>query len=205
MYKKVCSVFILPLVIFCSLYNTVTAQSLPGKRDSIQSAILKEKRIIQVVLPEKYKPGSTDKYDVLYVLDGEENTRTVADVQHFVESEKFMPPTIIVGIINVDRDRDFLPTHSGGNRTSGGAANFLSFFREELVPYINKTYPSNGDNTLFGHSFGGVFVTYALLNEPSLFKSYIAADPSFWWDKGVMYKQAKDKLPGWRIQMQQYI
>lgn len=196
MNRKACLLLILPLIVLVGLFNPVKAQNLPGKRDSIQSAILNEKRIIQVVLPEKYKPGSTDKYDVLYVLDGDWNTRTMTDIQHFIESENYMPPTIIVGVLNIDRDRDFTPTHVKDNKTSGGAAKFLGFLKDELIPYINKNYPSSGDNTIFGHSLGGLFVTYALLNEPQAFKSYIAADPSYWWDKNYLNKAAADKLPG---------
>jgi len=184
------------VILSFSLQSIVSAQDLPGKRDSINSAILNEKRIIQVVLPQKYDPASTDKYDVLYVLDGEGNTKLAMDVQRFIEDEAFMPKTIIVGVLNTDRDRDLTPTHVADDKTSGGADKFLGFLKNELIPYINKNYPSNGDNTIFGHSFGGLFVTYALLNEPQVFKSYIAADPSFWWDKNYMNKVAVDKLPG---------
>ncbi len=191
------SIFLIgSIIILSQLLGTASAQDLPGKRDSINSVILKEKRIIQVLLPEKYKPGSTDKYDVLYVLDGDWNTKLALEIQHFIESEAYMPPTIIVGVLNVDRDRDLTPTHVDNPKTSGGADKFLSFLKNELIPYVDKTYPSNGDNTLFGHSYGGLFVMYALLNEPNVFKSYIAADPSFWWDKHYMNKQATDKLPG---------
>ena len=184
------------VILSFSLQSIVSAQDLPGKRDSINSAILNEKRIIQVVLPQKYDPASTDKYDVLYVLDGEGNTKLAMDVQRFIEDEAFMPKTIIVGVLNTDRDRDLTPTHVADDKTSGGADKFLGFLKNELIPYINKNYPSNGDNTVFGHSFGGLFVTYALLNEPQVFKSYVAADPSFWWDKNYMNKVAVDKLPG---------
>lgn len=183
-------------IFFCGLCFVSAAQDLPGKKDSLQSKILNEKRFIQVVLPRKYKPESKDKYDVLYVLDGDWNTKTAADVQRFIEDEAYMPPTIIVGVLNVDRNRDLTPTHVADNKTSGGADKFLGFLKNELIPYIDKTYPSNGDNTIFGHSFGGLFVAYALLNDPQVFKSYIAADPSFWWDKNYMNKVATDKLPG---------
>ncbi|MDB5090144.1 MAG: besA, partial [Mucilaginibacter sp.] len=182
------------IALIFDLIGSAHAQDLPGKRDSINSTILKEKRVIQVVLPEKYKPGGTDKYDVVYVLDGDWNTKLMTQVQQFIEGEGGMPSTIIVGVLNNDRNRDFLPTHVDDTKTSGGADKFLSFLKDELIPYVNKTYPADGDNILFGHSFGGVFVAYALLNEPQLFKSYIAADPSFWWDKRIMHKQIKDKL-----------
>jgi len=177
-----------------TLPGLTKAQELPGKRDSLNSTILNEKRVFQVMLPEKYKPGSAEKYDVLYVLD-DWNIKLASQVQHFIEGENTMPPVIIVGVLNTDRDKDLLPTHNSGNPTSGSADKFLRFFKDELIPYINKTYPSDGDNTLFGHSFGGVFVTYALLNEPQLFNNYIAGDPSYWWDGGIMLKQVKEKLP----------
>ena len=190
-------IFFLSLLIiaFCGLSFTIKAQDLPGKKDSIQSTILNEKRIVQVVLPRKYKPGSNDKYDVLYVLDGDWNTKTATDIEHFIEDEAYMPPVIIVGVLNTDRNRDLTPTHAADNKTSGGADKFLGFLKNELIPYVDKNYPASGDNAIFGHSFGGLFVMYALLNEPKVFRSYIAADPSFWWDHGYMNKVAIDKLP----------
>jgi predicted alpha/beta superfamily hydrolase len=129
---------VLLISITFSLFNyRAAAQDLPGKRDSIQSAALKEKRYLQVVLPRNYKPGSADKYDVLYVLD-DGNTKTINNVQQFIEDEGFMPPTIIVGVLNTDRNRDFLPTNVADFKTSGGADKFLQFFKDELIPYVNK-------------------------------------------------------------------
>jgi predicted alpha/beta superfamily hydrolase len=197
MHPKVVSVLCGIIPIFFNLFFIdCSAQDLPGKKDSLVSTILSEKRFIQVVLPRDYKPGSQDKYDVLFVLDGEGNTRLTEDIEQFIGGEGFMPQSIIVGIFNTDRTRDLTPTHEQGFESSGGADKFLSFLKNELVPYIDKTYPSTGYNTLFGHSFGALFAMYALLKEPQLFKSYIVADPSFWWGNGNMEKLAKEKLPG---------
>ncbi len=167
-----------------------------GRLDSINSTILKEKRLLQVFVPQSYKPGSTEKYDVLYVLDGGNwNTGLINKVQRFVEGEGYMPPTIVVSVLGIDRIKDFTPTHINDWKTSGGAANFLGFIKDELIPYINKAYPSNGDNTIWGHSLGGMFVINAMLNEPKTFKSYIAVDPSLWWDNLYIQKIASGKLP----------
>lgn len=167
-----------------------------GRLDSLNSDILKEKRLFQVFVPQNYKPGSTNKYDVLYVLDGGNwNTGLITKVQRFLEGESYMPPTIIVSILGIDRNKDLTPTHMNDWKTSGGAGKFLSFIKDELIPYINKEYPSNDDNTLWGHSLGGLFVINALLNEPKVFKSYIAVDPSLWWDDGYIQKIAAGKLP----------
>ena len=176
--------------------DTVLTAPYKGKLDSINSAILKQKRYIQVFVPPAYKPGSTDKYDVLYVLDGGNwNTGLMTQVQHFVEGEGNMPPTIIVSVMGIDRNVELTPTHMESWKGSGGGVNFLGYIKDELIPYINKNYPSNGDNTLWGHSLSGMFAIYALLNAPTTFKSYIAVDPSLWWDDCLVPRMAADKLP----------
>jgi len=150
-----------------------------GRLDSVESAILQQKRYIQVFLPVGYSPGSTDRYDVLYVLDGGNwNTSLITQVQRFVEGQGHMPPTIIVSVMGIDRNVELTPTHLDSWKGSGGADNFLGYITKELIPYINQHYPSNGDNTLWGHSLGGMFVTYAMLTVPASFKSCIAVDPS---------------------------
>lgn len=167
-----------------------------GRLDSLNSTILKEKRLIQVFVPPAYKPGSADKYDVLYVLDGGNwNTGLILKTRRFLEDERYIPPMIIVSIMGIDRNKDLTPTRIEGWSTSGGAANFLAFIKDELIPHINRTYPSSGDNALWGHSLGGLFVMNALLNAPETFKSYIAVDPSLWWDNCYIQKIAPGKLP----------
>jgi predicted alpha/beta superfamily hydrolase len=200
--KKTFRLFLIVLIIISGLVTLVKAQDtvlrVPerSKLDSLNSVVLNQKRLIQVFTPANYKPGSTDKYDVLYVLDGGNwNTGLIKQVQRFVEGEAYMPPTIIVSVLGIDRNKDLTPTHLEGWKTSGGADKFLSFIKTELIPYVNKTYPSNGDNTLWGHSLGGLFVIYAMLNEPKTFKSYIAVDPSLWWDSCYLPKIAGSKLP----------
>ena len=177
--------------------DTVLNTIQKGRLDSVNSAILKQKRMIQVFLPASYKPGSTDKYDVLYVLDGGNwNTGLVSRIQRFVQDQGFMPSTIIVSVMGIDRNVELTPSHLDSWKGSGGAKDFLEFITTELIPHINKNYPSNGDNTLWGHSLSGMFVIYAMLNKPMEFKSYIAVDPSCWWDNCLVPKMAAHQLPG---------
>ncbi len=90
------------------------------------------------------------------------------------------------------RDRDFLPVHVDDNALSGGADKFISFLKTELIPYINKTYPTNGTNSLYGHSYGGLFSMYTFLIEPELFETCFATDPSFWWNNDFAIKLAAE-------------
>jgi predicted alpha/beta superfamily hydrolase len=191
--RRVCGLLVLWCIALAP-FTQASAQNLPGKRDSLHSSILNEERAIQVLLPESYRPGSNEKYDVLYLLDGDWNLNLISAIQRFVQDEAYMPPIILVAVPNTDRDRDLKPTHGAAMHTSGGADKFLAFLKNELVPYVNKSYPSNGHNMLFGHSAGGLFAMYALLNEPQLFNGYLAIDPAFWWDDGYINKLAAEKL-----------
>jgi predicted alpha/beta superfamily hydrolase len=194
--------FFLTVLIVTGLVAIVIAQdtlltvSYNGKLDSINSAALNQKRFVQVFVPSGYKPGSADKYDVLYVFDGGNwNMNVVAPLQRFIQNEGQMPPTIIVSVMGIDRNIELTPTVlKSWNAPTGGADKFLAFIKNELIPYINKSYPSNGDNTLWGHSLGGMFVTWAMLKEPLLFKSVIAVDPSMWWDDCYVPKMAAARL-----------
>ena len=184
------------LTISASAQDTLLTISYKGKLDSIDSKILNQKRYIQVFLPADYKPGSADKYDVLYVTDGGNwNMNVVTQLQRFIQNEGHMPPAIMVSITGIDRNIELTPTVlKSWNAPTGGADKFLGYIKDELIPYINKTYPANGENSIWGHSLGGMFVTYVMLKEPALFKSYIAADPSLWWDDSYVPKMAATRL-----------
>jgi predicted alpha/beta superfamily hydrolase len=182
--------------VFCVAY----AQEHPATSDSIYSSILKEQRSIKIVLPETYKPGSADKYEVIYLTDGEWVVDLFPFIYKFAQDENYVPPAIIVAIPNRyinkanQRDRDFLPVHVPEPAISGGADNFLSFIKNELIPYIDNKYPTNRTNSIYGHSYGGLFVMYALLNEPQLFESYYATDAPFRWNDDYLIKMANQKL-----------
>lgn len=202
MTRKITLKFFLLFFILSYIIITVPAQDtlLPvtyhGKLDSINSIVLKQKRFIQVFVPSTYKPGTRDTYDVLYVLDGGNwNMSVVNPVQRFLQNEGLMPSTIIVSVMGVDRNIELTPTVlKTWLAPTGGADKFLAYIGDELIPYIDKNYPSNGDNTLWGHSLGGMFTTFAMLKKPTLFKSYIAIDPSLWWDNSYVPKMAADSL-----------
>jgi len=182
------------LVLYC--FHAVAQ---PGVKDSIYSQILKEERRLQIQLPKEYKPGSDQKYQVLYLLDGEWNAELFEQVQAWSRQWGFTPPIIMVGVVNSypnnenQRFRDLTPTSAGQNG-AGGGPKLLAFLKNELIPYIDKTYPSNRCNILWGHSLGGLFVLYTLFAEPQLFDAYISADPSVWWDHAFLRSYAKERI-----------
>lgn len=166
-----------------------------GKRDTIYSAVLGELRDIWIYVPESAKvPGK--KFPVVYLLDGDAHFYSVMGmIQQLstVNGNSVCPEMIVVGIPNTDRTRDLTPTHirelrgdSVFVKTSGGLPKFTSFLADELMPYIESHYPVAPYKMYIGHSFGGLAVIYAMFNRPEIFTSYVAIDPSLWWDDGVL-------------------
>ncbi|SEA44482.1 alpha/beta hydrolase [Bizionia paragorgiae] len=167
-----------------------------GKVDSLYSEILQEQREIWIHIPEDF--NSTKKYPVIYVLDASQQFYVITGMQKQLTPFK-IPQSIIVGITNTDRTRDFTHTNVPFQRgheseTSGGASNFLKFINQELKPYINNKYPTENNNTIIGHSTGGLFVLYSYLFHENSFDNYLAIDPSLWWDKENLVKETQEQL-----------
>ena len=164
-----------------------------GERVSFESKVLGEDRTILVYLPESY--GVSDlKYPVLYLLDGRSHFLHASGITQFLSTVGSMPQTIVIAITNVDRSRDFSPTHVDNIPTSGGAEKFLAFLKKELIPFVDRNYRTSSYRMLAGHSFGGTFTTYAFLEEPSLFKGYIAISPFLMFDDEMVVSLAEKKL-----------
>jgi predicted alpha/beta superfamily hydrolase len=68
--------------------------------------------------------------------------------------------------------------------TAPGAEAFRRFLAEELRPAIDAAFCVDPDDqTLYGHSMGGLFVLDALFNDPDAFGGYVASSPSIWWNE----------------------
>ena len=147
-----------------------------GKIITLNSEVLQEQRDIFVYLPVGYEL-TEEKYPVIYILDGRGNFAFSATTSNFLSRTQRMPRSIVVGIPNTDRNRDFTPVHEERTPTSGGADNFLEFIEKELIPYIDKNYRTHSYRTLFGHSLCGMFAIYTLFEKPEMFDSFIAVSP----------------------------
>ncbi|WP_299366340.1 alpha/beta hydrolase-fold protein [Winogradskyella sp.] len=200
--KKICLVFVLCLC-FHSLIGQNGNDISIGKIDSFDSKILNEKRKIWIHVPDgNYQDLSkTKKYPVLYLLDGNSHFYSVVGMIRQLSSSNrntVLPKMIVVGIPNTNRTRDLSPTkgkhYNGDSATtnSGGGDKFMSFIENELIPYIDSNYPTESYRTFVGHSLGGLTVMNTLINNPELFKSYVAIDPSMWWNNKNLLKKIKN-------------
>lgn len=167
-----------------------------GKVDSLYSEVLQEQREIWIHVPEDF--DKSKRYPVIYLLDASEHFFFFTGMQKHLTPFK-IPESIVVGIINTDRTRDFTPTNVPFQRghkseTSGGAHNFIQFIDTELRPFIDNAFPTENNNTIVGHSTGGLFVIYSYLFHENSFDNYLAIDPSLWWDKENLVKSAQSQI-----------
>ncbi|HKI01057.1 MAG TPA: alpha/beta hydrolase-fold protein [Thermoanaerobaculia bacterium] len=167
-----------------------------GSVARLPSKTLGEDRRLNVFLPPGYE-GSSDKYPVLYLLDGSahEDYFHVTGLIDFLATYDVMPRTIVIGISNVDRKRDFTPPTKdekdlAAAPTSGGADKFVSFLETELIPYVDSHYRTADTSTIVGQSLGGLLVTKVLLEKPGLFNNYVIVSPSLWWNHQALLKGA---------------
>lgn len=179
-----------------------------GKLYKMHSGLLQEEREYQVYLPPLYHSDSVKEraYPVIYLLDGESFFQTLVAVHRSFSRgrQSRMPESIIVGIINTDRTRDLTPTKSASRRdgtilegdkaVGGGSGLFLRFLIEELRGTIDQRYRTSGKNTLVGHSFGGLFAVHTLLKHTDAFDTYVALDPSMWWDRAKLAGESQSIL-----------
>lgn len=164
-----------------------------GEKVSFQSNILDEKRSILVYLPDSYNFTNTN-YHVLYLLDGRTHFHHVTGITQFLSQSGLIPEMIVIGIVNTNRNKDFTPTKIPERPSSGEAEKFVNFLQEELFPFVERNYRINSYKILMGHSLGGTFATYSLLNHPELFNSYISVSPYLMYDNNSVAREADTKL-----------
>lgn len=143
-------------------------------------------------------PGA--RVPVAYLLDADELFGVTADTARLLADDGEIPGLLVVGIgypirsfdeAMEPRSTDFTPVVdgpyerlvaelTGGQRrvTTGGAAAFLQFIREELKPFIAARYAVDpADTAIIGHSLGGLFGLYALFQSPGTFDRYVIGSP----------------------------
>lgn len=179
-----------------ALYAQQETPQLPfilGKTEILPSDILGEERVLNIYLPVGYAEQDSLQYPVLYVLDGSANEDFIhiAGLVQFLCMYRLMPPSIVVGISNVDRKRDFtfptaIPELKKDFPTTGGSEKFIAFLEQELQPFIQKNYRTNTSKTILGQSLGGLLATEILYKKPALFNTYLIISPSLWWDNGSL-------------------
>ena len=177
-----------------------------------------DKQIQRVFIGVPTAPPPPEGYPALYALDGNA-------VLEFLQPEtlrRFQQPPVLVLIgyhtdLRFDTTRrayDYTPPNLDGKpmpdpltagRQNGGAPAFLDLIGQQIRQRVAQLAPVNpAQQTLWGHSYGGLFALYVLFTRPELFSHYIAADPSLWWHNGLIlqYAQRAQAVPNRHLLIQ---
>jgi uncharacterized protein len=187
-------VLVLTLIFFLNSNNSQAQNSNTaitiGKKDSLFSKTLNEKREFWVSVPSEFRPDiSYKKFPVVVLLDGDVHFfSTLGLIDRFSTNigNEQCPPMIIVGLINTDRIRDFNPTFENDS--------FAVFLKDELLPYIDNNYPTEPYRMLIGHSIAGLRVVHTAIYNNKLFNSYLAIDPSLGHERNKWYEHARKDI-----------
>lgn len=173
-----------------------------GETFTIQSKALGETRRINVYRPQPWGLDPKTPLPVLYMPDGGigEDFLHVAGLVQVLTGNGSMRPFLLVGIENTERRRDMTgPSRDPEDQKIapriGGSAAYRDFLRDELMPQIRQRYATTDERALIGESLAGLFVIETLLQEPAMFNSYIALDPSLWWNHGALLSGAGKQVP----------
>src|SRR5262245_58462132 len=181
--------------------GTPSAPLTIGETFAIVSTVLNETRRINVYLPPGYGQAADSRVPVLYMPDGgmAEDFLHIAGLVQVSVGNGTMRPFVLVGIENTERRRDMTgPTDNPEDRKIaprvGGSAAFRRFLKEELKTAINARYRTTAESAIVGESLAGLFVIETFFLEPDLFDTYIAFDPSLWWNDGALVKHPPPQL-----------
>jgi len=149
-----------------------------------------------IQFPSSYKNSPGKRYPVLYFADGYWDTPLLSATYGNFMYDNVAPEFIMVGLsypgrnVNYDRLRryDLTPTEvSTENNPTGGAAKFLAFIKQDVVPLMEKKYRADPkQRVLSGVSLGGLFTLYAMYQDPEYFGRYVALSPAIHWDKNYI-------------------
>ena len=177
------------------------AAPLPGSNAPRQHRVL-------VYVPQGAAPAGG--WPVMYVLDGNLMFPFIAQLMHNRSArgpEMRSGSAIVVGLghaLPADsgevhdraaRTYDYTLPYDGvgpdsQGRAQGGADVFLDFIAQQLQRLLQAALPVNTQQqTLVGHSYGGLCTLHALFTRPGMFQRHVAASPSLWWGDGVVVQE----------------
>jgi predicted alpha/beta superfamily hydrolase len=154
---------------------------------------------IDVHLPNGYDTAKHN-WPVLFVIDGANDLSPSLEYLGLLMAEYHIPEPIVVAIGDGGgigtpgnrRNQDFTPNAIPAIPKSGGAPLFLQFIEKELMPFVSRNFKADATNrTLYGYSMGGLFATYVLFTQPTLFKNILIGSPALSYNNGKIFELEK--------------
>jgi uncharacterized protein len=163
-------------------------------------------RTYRIYVLKPMSPPPAAGYPVVFLTDGDLSFGPAATRARLEGLAMDLRPSLIVAIAYASPERtawmklrtgDLTPTAAQKSENdpvdvagSGNADRFYRFITEELRPALAAVAPTDPtDQTLYGHSLGGLFALHVLFTHPDAFRTFVASSPSIWWDHRSVLKE----------------
>jgi predicted alpha/beta superfamily hydrolase len=170
--------------------------------EKFASKNLGNERRLLVWLPPGYETSAPQRYDVLYLHDGQnafDDWTSFAGewgadetAAKLIEQKKIRP-IVIIAIENNNRRMDECTMSRDAARNAGGdGAKYARFVAEEVKPFIDKTYrtkPARENTAVAGSSLGANISLEIARAYPETFGLVGALSPAAWWNDSEMLKR----------------
>lgn len=147
-------------------------------------------------------PAPPQGYPSLTLLDGNAALHHLSEDWLSALPAVSRPVLIMVGYDTdllfdvVARQRDYTPAGPGEGliadplrpeRLGGGAETFLTLLEQRIKPEVARRVSLDStQQSLWGHSFGGLFALYAMASPLSSYNRYIPVSPAVYWHEGII-------------------
>jgi predicted alpha/beta superfamily hydrolase len=130
-------------------------------------------------------------WPALIFLDGDYSFDTAANTYQALRKAGAIPPAVVAAVgygqpfnhPGNRRGRDYTPTASSEEPTSGGADRFLAHLTGPLWTELDRRHPLRQESSvLAGHSLSSLLALYALFQPRPFFRRVLAGAPAIWWD-----------------------
>ncbi|WP_428740960.1 alpha/beta hydrolase [Tenacibaculum sp.] len=183
---------VLFLCFFACLLISCAEEDLPPtikqERFIVKSNSTKFKYAIKVASLKEI--DNTKQYHVVYLLDGDDYYNECVEVLNSEGKDNIILVSIGYSGDN-ERGTDYsYPYDRGFDGDSGGAKKFIDFLNLELIPRVEEDYHINSlTKTIYGHSLGGYFALYVMMQEEqeNLFDNAIAISPNLMWYNSYIF------------------
>jgi predicted alpha/beta superfamily hydrolase len=179
---------------------------------TISSQIMGRDYQLYISFPYSYSTKDSITYPVLYVMDGRRDFHTFNQINRYITRNGLTEDVIIVGVNSgldlgrrAIRSYDYSPTELDsatisrieinrdlpkGTLKTGGAPKSLEVLKTEIIPFVDKSYKTNSDRGITGHSMGGLFTAYCLMNSDGYFTRFGINSPYLTYKNEELLEQA---------------
>ena len=162
-------------------------------RDSIYIEYQNEKRTIHVYVPPNYATDTTERYPVMYFMDGESSFNDMENMSPEWEIDEVInaaakagkQTAIVIGIEQSDeRDDEYTPFVIKDIPNAHGTE-YAEWVATDLKKWVDSNYRTKTEakaTSIGGISRSGMMAYFMLMKHPDVFGNALIQSPSMWVD-----------------------